>query len=215
MNTYLVIVIATSIWVLVDAKNIGVKKGQIQGLGNLGPWGWFFACFLLWIVGFPFYLAKRSEFKRINSVQESQNVAGGISQATKGTKGMIKCSGCGGEISPKATTCPQCGHPNEKAKNLSGGQVLLYIALSGGFIWFFAGGGLDREVAKEMRKIENQVAADAVNQYQIAKRQGDPMQICVQAGFVSAAYLQAKDEPNYQQWKSIESEDCRRAGVPR
>ncbi len=62
----LIVIIATSIWVLVDAKTIGVKKGQLKGLADLGPWGWFFVCLLLWIVGFPFYLAKRSELKRIN-----------------------------------------------------------------------------------------------------------------------------------------------------
>ena len=61
-----IIVIATSIWVLVDAKTIGVKKGQIKGVANMGPGGWFFVCLLLWIVGFPFYLAKRGEFKKIN-----------------------------------------------------------------------------------------------------------------------------------------------------
>jgi len=127
---------------------------------------------------------------------------------------MVKCSSCGTEISPKATTCPKCGHPNEKAKHLSGGQVLWSLALAGGLLWFFAGGGLDKQVAKDMQKIGDQVATDAVNQYQIAKRQGDPIQICVQAGFVSAAYLQVKDEPNYQQWKKIQSEDCRRAGLP-
>jgi predicted RNA-binding Zn-ribbon protein involved in translation (DUF1610 family) len=127
---------------------------------------------------------------------------------------MIKCSSCDNEISPKAATCPKCGHPNEKAKHLSGGQVLLYLALACGMLWFFAGGGLNKQAAKEVQKIENQVATDAVNQYQIAKRQGNPIQICVQAGFVSAAYLQAKDEPNYQQWKKTQSEDCRRARVP-
>lgn len=62
----MIMVIATSIWVLVDAKTIGVKKGQIKGLANMGPVGWFLVCLLLWIVGFPVYLAKRGEFKKIN-----------------------------------------------------------------------------------------------------------------------------------------------------
>jgi hypothetical protein len=60
------IVIITSIWVLIDAKKIGVKKGQIKGLADIGPWGWFFVCLLLWIIGFPLYLLKRGELKRIN-----------------------------------------------------------------------------------------------------------------------------------------------------
>lgn len=60
------IVIVSSIWVLVDARAIGVQKGQIRGIANMGPVGWFFVCLLLWIVGFPMYLAKRSEYKRVN-----------------------------------------------------------------------------------------------------------------------------------------------------
>ena len=61
----LLLVVGTSIWVGVDAKTIGVKKGQIEGMGNMGPLGWFFVCLLFWIVGFPFYLAKRGEFKKL------------------------------------------------------------------------------------------------------------------------------------------------------
>lgn len=64
METYFwILIIATSIWVLFDAKKIGAKKGLVTGIANLGPWGWFFACLLLWIVGFPLYLAKRSSLK--------------------------------------------------------------------------------------------------------------------------------------------------------
>lgn len=127
----------------------------------------------------------------------------------------IKCENCSNEISKKAATCPKCGHPNKKAEHLSGGQVLLYLAIAGAGLWWWAGGGLEKQAAHEMSKIEDQVAADSVNQYNIAKRQGDTMQICVQAGLVSAAYLQAKDEANYQHWKKIEDSDCRAAGVPR
>ena len=66
------IIIITSIWVIIDAKKIGVKKGQVKGLGNMGPWGWFFACWLLWIVAFPLYLSKRSEFKSVNTPDAKQ-----------------------------------------------------------------------------------------------------------------------------------------------
>lgn len=62
---YLVI-IATSIWVFVDAQSIGVKKGQIKGFTDMGPAGWAVVCLLFWIIGFPIYLGKRSEYKRIN-----------------------------------------------------------------------------------------------------------------------------------------------------
>lgn len=61
--------IGASIRVLIDAKTIGIKKGQIQCMGNLGSWDRFFVCLFLWIVEFFFCLAKRVEFKRINGKQ--------------------------------------------------------------------------------------------------------------------------------------------------
>jgi hypothetical protein len=60
------IIVITSLWVLIDANNIGVKKGQIKGFFNLGYIEWFIVCIGIWIIGFPAYLAKRSEYKRIN-----------------------------------------------------------------------------------------------------------------------------------------------------
>lgn len=64
-----------------------------------------------------------------------------------------------------------------------------------------------------IQNIENQVAIDAVAQYEIAKRQGDKIQIYVQAGLVAAAYLQAKDEANYKHWKDIEAQAAKDAGI--
>jgi hypothetical protein len=135
----------------------------------------------------------------------------------------ITCSNCGNGISREAPACAKCGQTNKKISQLSVGYVLIGLIVGVGLIWWlsgswrFAGGGLGLEpyAAKEMQRIENQVAADAINQYGIAKRQGDPIQICKQAGLVSAAYLQAKDEPNYQRWEKIEKDDCSRAGMPR
>lgn len=66
------IVLGTSIWVLVDAITIGVKKGQIKGFTDAGPVGWFGLCLLLWIVGFPLYLAKRGEYIHINTKQKKK-----------------------------------------------------------------------------------------------------------------------------------------------
>lgn len=101
----------------------------------------------------------------------------------------------------------------EQKKN--GYQPIIGIIVALGLAWFFFGGGLEKQAAKNMADIHSQVASDAVQQYEIAKRQGDRIQICVQAGLVSAAYLQAKDEPNYQRWKQTESEDCKLAGIAR
>ena len=65
----------------------------------------------------------------------------------------------------------------------------------------------------ELSKIEQQVAQDMTEQYNIAKRSGDKMQTCVQAGLVAAAYLQAKDESNYNKWQRTKKRDCKAAGV--
>jgi hypothetical protein len=62
----LFLVFGTSVWVLVDSRTIGVKKGQIKGFFNMGPTGWFFSCLLCWIVAFPAYLVKRPEYKRVS-----------------------------------------------------------------------------------------------------------------------------------------------------
>lgn len=92
------------------------------------------------------------------------------------------------------------------------GIVSLCVLVAGG--WYFFGGGLDQQASRDMTKIENKVATDAVDQYRIAERSGTKMDRCVQAGLVSAAYLQAKDEDNYKVWKRTERIDCDAAGVP-
>lgn len=61
-----IVVIASSIWVFIDAKQIGIRKGQMPGLFDADPVLWAAATFLLWIVVFPAYLVKRGEYKRIN-----------------------------------------------------------------------------------------------------------------------------------------------------
>ena len=57
---------------------------------------------------------------------------------------------------------------------------------------------------KRNMTIQDHVADDAVKEYEIAERQGDKMQMYVQAGLCAAAFLQAQDEPNYRKWKDIE-----------
>jgi hypothetical protein len=96
---------------------------------------------------------------------------------------------------------------NKGGNNILASGIFVLILMGGGF-WYFFGGGLETSTKKSMDDIYKQVSADAVQQYEIAKRQGDKIQICVQAGLVSAAYLQEKNESSYQQWKAIEQEDC-------
>jgi hypothetical protein len=127
---------------------------------------------------------------------------------------LIKCKACGNELSENAEKCPKCGEPSAKAKSVSSINAIAGLAIAGLVIWFFFGGGIEQQTDKEMQRIGDQVANDAVDQYNIAKRSGDLMQICVHAGIVSAAYLQAKDEANYQLWKETETSECKAAGMP-
>lgn len=65
------------------------------------------------------------------------------------------------------------------------------------------------------KRIEWQVAMDAVKQYEMVERHGTAIDRCVHAGFVAAAFLGAQAEDRYQEWKNIERQDCAAAGVPR
>jgi hypothetical protein len=130
---------------------------------------------------------------------------------------MKQCTECKTKISTDANPCPHCGKKNPHGSSkivVIGGGFLALAAV----IWVL-GGGLHAQVednaAQTMGRIEQKVAADSVAQYEIAKRGGTAIDVCVHAGFVSAAFLQAKDETNYQKWKAIEKTDCDRAGVPR
>ena len=47
-------------WVYADAKQLGARRGRLDGgLFDMGPWAWFFSCFLCFIVGFVCYLVTR------------------------------------------------------------------------------------------------------------------------------------------------------------
>ena len=93
-----------------------------------------------------------------------------------------------------------------------GSLVLLAVIMAGG-PGELAQQAQDDYVRDEMQRIENQVAQDAIQQYEIAKRGEDKIQTCTMAGMVSAAWLQAKNEAQYNKWKAIEKEDCKAAGL--
>lgn len=100
-------------------------------------------------------------------------------------------------------------------KKKSSKTKLILIIIGGiAIIWFLFGGGLEQKAAADMQKIENQVANDFEKQYDIAKKNGSAMDAYSAAMMVSAAYLQANDEPNYKKWKEIEKQEAKAAGMP-
>lgn len=129
---------------------------------------------------------------------------------------LVKCKECGTEVSTSAKQCPKCGSPSPTK---SGGVLRIIAIVIGALVavwWIFGGGAVNNAgTGAMMDQIQTKVASDAVDQYNIASQQGDRMQICVQAGLVAAAYLQAKDTDNYNQWKAREKTDCRAAGIDR
>jgi hypothetical protein len=89
----------------------------------------------------------------------------------------------------------------------------LFVVLAGVAYFTLTPKQGQRQPENGMQAIYEQVVTEAVAQYQIAKRQGDPMQICTQAGLVTAGYLQAQNESQYRAWKAIEKADCEKAGL--
>lgn len=65
-----------------------------------------------------------------------------------------------------------------------------------------------------LEAIKRQVIDDAIKQYQIVEKSGNIVDMCVQAGIVKAAYLQANDESGYNSWSNITSKACEAAGMP-
>ena len=93
-----------------------------------------------------------------------------------------------------------------------GGFIFLVFALyQNGFFGDFA----MQAATKQVDSIAQQVAKDAEEAYYTASRQGNKIQICVQAGYAAAAHLQAKNRHFYNQWKNKEERDCEAAGIPR
>lgn len=50
----------------------------------------------------------------------------------------INCGSCKAEISRKAPTCPQCGHPNKVASHLSGKETLMLLVPVVLVLWWFS-----------------------------------------------------------------------------
>lgn len=91
-------------------------------------------------------------------------------------------------------------------------KVIFFVFL-GLFIIGLVMQGFEEEVKREMQSVENQVAADSEREYEIAVKNGSPMDCYVAAGMVKAAYLQANDEKNYKKWHKIESQWASKIGL--
>jgi hypothetical protein len=96
-NLTWIMVLGTSLWVAIDSSKIQLMRYK-SGISS-GPVVLFFACALLWIVGFPWYLSMRYKIK-------------------SGTAVVIKdgprCVSCEETIDPGIPICPKCGWTQPK-----------------------------------------------------------------------------------------------------
>jgi hypothetical protein len=77
-------VVGTTIWVGVDANNLGVRRGRLGGGGlDMSIASWVICCLLLWIVAFPCYLIARGRYTSMSSTPSPwQNAAAHQGMAT-------------------------------------------------------------------------------------------------------------------------------------
>jgi hypothetical protein len=92
-------------------------------------------------------------------------------------------------------------------------KVIFCAIVFAAVVTYIYSGGPETLADNQMAKIENKVADDAVTKYQMTKRSGSPVDVCLGAMMVTAAYLQAKDEMNYAAWKKVQKADCVAAGM--
>lgn len=96
----------------------------------------------------------------------------------------------------------------------------IWVGALGLFAYFYGGdivSQFNKDVARHAdefeKSIEKKVVKDAADQLEIVIRNGSPVDACVHAGILSAAFVQAKDETNYKAAKELEDFICRKAGL--
>ena len=96
----------------------------------------------------------------------------------------------------------------KKGLKIIGVIIIIVVAIS-----FIFDGVSEESIKKDIDRIENQVAMEAVEKYEIAKRNGNDMDAYVQASMAAAAFLEANDEENYKKWKEIEKQEAKKVGL--
>lgn len=64
---FFVVIVATTIWVGLDASKLGVKRGRLGGgVVDMSVTSWVICCLVLWIISFPCYLVARSKYRALS-----------------------------------------------------------------------------------------------------------------------------------------------------
>jgi hypothetical protein len=79
---YFAIVVATTVWVGIDASNLGVRRGRLGGgLIDMSTASWVICCLFLWIVSFPCYLVARGKDQTLNRTPQMPTLPGQLPSA--------------------------------------------------------------------------------------------------------------------------------------
>lgn len=66
--------LVSAVWVYIDAKSIGARKGLVGGIANNSPLVWAVGTVLMWIVVVPIYLFNRSKILHAAEVVDRRSV---------------------------------------------------------------------------------------------------------------------------------------------
>jgi hypothetical protein len=97
-------VLATSIWVLIDAG----QRDFSQNSFAKSPLIWFFGCLFLWIVVFPIYLIHRGRTP-LKGARNTAALAHVPPPAASPTTTLKRCPDCAETILADARVCKHCG----------------------------------------------------------------------------------------------------------
>lgn len=159
--------------------------------------------------------------QKYNKEEDTDTLDTTNAEIDKNTKKPTKfCFNCGKEIDKNAVICIHCGVRVAEEKKQSGGCLgclivfLIFDAICG-LIWFFAWMGPvgDAFVETSMNSTSNMLANDAAKKFEIARKSKDYTTMCIEAGVAAQFYLDSKNETNYKEWKKIEKQACRAAGM--
>jgi hypothetical protein len=143
----------------------------------------------------------------------------GIDWAGGAAMALIKCEDCGTEVSDTAPACVKCGRLIQviQVEEDSGGSSLKLLPLVvagvvGVLSWFYYEWEEEQIVEQIIIGTNDAMGAlaeEGVSKYNMARKAGDEMGMCMGAMEAAMAYQQANMENEYLEWAKKQKRACR------